>query len=78
VLDVVTGSVTLLTEAERGSMLGLIGFSPEGDRILFSRTEERRTGGTWVFALSQGLGNSAMVTSRFFRTFAGTIIATDR
>ena len=29
--------MTLLT-AERGTSLGVIGFSPEGDRILFSRT----------------------------------------
>jgi len=46
VLDVATGSVTLLTEAERGSWLGVsvIGFSPQGDRILFSRTERRGSG----------------------------------
>jgi len=35
VLDVVTGSVTLLTEGERGTALGSIDFSPEGDRVLF-------------------------------------------
>lgn len=37
VLDVASGSVTLLTEAERGSMLWVIGFSPQGDRILYSK-----------------------------------------
>ncbi len=46
VVDVATGSVTLLAEAERGSWLGVsvIGFSPQGDRILFSRTEDRGAG----------------------------------
>ena len=34
-------SVTLLT-VERGTSLGVIGFSPEGDRILFSRRRGRR------------------------------------
>ena len=33
-----SGSVTLLT-VERGTSLGVIGFSPEGDRILFSKDE---------------------------------------
>jgi hypothetical protein len=50
VLDVATGSVTLLTEAERGSFLWVIGFSPEGDRILFSKTgstEEAGDGSLW-------------------------------
>jgi Tol biopolymer transport system component len=46
VLDVATGSVTLLIEAERGTVLGesVIEFSPQGDRILFSRTERRGSG----------------------------------
>lgn len=39
VLDVATGSVTTLTEVERGSILQVIGFSPEGDRILFSKSD---------------------------------------
>ena len=37
-----SGSVTLLT-VEPGTDLGVIGFSPQGDRILFSRTEDRGT-----------------------------------
>jgi Tol biopolymer transport system component len=36
VVDVATGSVTLLAEGERGAGLRAIGFSPTGDRILFS------------------------------------------
>jgi hypothetical protein len=41
VVDVATGSVTLLTEGERGVSLHAIGFSPRGDRILFRRDEGR-------------------------------------
>jgi Tol biopolymer transport system component len=37
VLDVASGSVTLLTEAQRGTFLSVIGFSPGGGRILFSK-----------------------------------------
>lgn len=44
VLDMATGTVTLLTEAEGSDMLRAIDFSPEGDRILFSRTEDRGRG----------------------------------
>jgi Tol biopolymer transport system component len=39
-LDVATGTVTLLTESEASDYLSVIDFSPEGDRILFSRTED--------------------------------------
>jgi hypothetical protein len=41
VVDVATGSVTRLTEGEPGASLQVIAFSPRGDRILFSKTEER-------------------------------------
>ncbi|MFN8232395.1 MAG: hypothetical protein U0V56_02555 [Actinomycetota bacterium] len=44
VVDVATGSVTLVTEVERSTYLSVIGFSPQGDRILFSRTEDRGRG----------------------------------
>ena len=37
VLDVPTGSAPVLTEAKRGSFLSVQGFSPRGDRILFSK-----------------------------------------
>ena len=39
-----SGSETLLT-VERGTSLGVIGFSPEGDRILFERNEHPQAGG---------------------------------
>jgi Tol biopolymer transport system component len=54
VLDVATGAVSLLAETDGSEMFSVIAgaafeFSPEGDRILFSRTEVERTGGgpTW-------------------------------
>jgi TolB protein len=45
VLDVATGTVTLLTEGDWPKFtFRVIDFSPEGDRILFSRTEDRSLG----------------------------------
>jgi WD40 repeat protein len=45
VLDVATGTVTLLTEKDWPKYtFSVIDFSPEGDRILFSKTEDRGTG----------------------------------
>ena len=41
-----SGSVTLLT-VERGTSLGVIGFSPEGDRILFSKDERAGVAREW-------------------------------
>jgi Tol biopolymer transport system component len=41
VTDVATGAATLLTEGESGARLQAIGFSPRGDRILFSSTRVR-------------------------------------
>jgi Tol biopolymer transport system component len=37
---VATGTVTLLTESEGSEWISVIEFSPEGDRVLFSRTED--------------------------------------
>jgi Tol biopolymer transport system component len=39
ILDVATGSVTLLPAGQWGSELGVIGFSPRGDRILLRSVE---------------------------------------
>jgi Tol biopolymer transport system component len=44
VLDVATGAVTLLAEADGLDGLDVIDFSPEGDRILFARMEDGRIG----------------------------------
>lgn len=38
-LEVATGTVTLLADADRSENLEVIDFSPEGDRILYSRIE---------------------------------------
>jgi Tol biopolymer transport system component len=40
VVDVATGSATLVFEGERRAILYVIGFSPEGDRVLFSSFEK--------------------------------------
>ena len=46
VVDVATGSETLLTEGAPGATLRAIGFSPRGDRILFSSTLFSKNGRT--------------------------------
>jgi len=49
VLDVATGTVTLLAEAGGSDQLGVIDFSPEGDRILFARMAARiGVGSLWT------------------------------
>jgi dipeptidyl aminopeptidase/acylaminoacyl peptidase len=44
VLDVATGTVTLLAEADGSDMLEVIDFLPEGDRIFFSRIKGGQIG----------------------------------
>ncbi|HLB61673.1 MAG TPA: hypothetical protein VJN50_02890 [Actinomycetota bacterium] len=44
VVDPATGSATLLFESERRTVIGVIGFSPEGDRVLFDSTEHGGAG----------------------------------
>jgi Tol biopolymer transport system component len=39
-LDVTSGSMTRLAESEPGWTLRIIGFSPQGDRTLFSKTDD--------------------------------------
>jgi Tol biopolymer transport system component len=48
VVDLATGTVTLLVESDGSDMLSVLDFSPEGDQILFSRTE---VGGSYVSSL---------------------------
>ena len=50
-LDVATGTETLLAEAGRSDTLEAIDFSPEGDRIFFSRMKDGRigVGSLWSF-----------------------------
>lgn len=47
VIDVATGSMTLVTEGERGSELEVVGFTPQGDRILFVRSEGTGSWSLW-------------------------------
>jgi Tol biopolymer transport system component len=47
VLDVATGTVTLVAEADGSDMFQVIDFSPEGDRIHFSRLKGRGVGSLW-------------------------------
>jgi Tol biopolymer transport system component len=56
-LDVATGTVTLLTETDGSDMLAAIAgsrieFSPEGDRILFSRTEDEGAGASSLWTVN--------------------------
>jgi Tol biopolymer transport system component len=53
VLDVATGTVTLLTEKDWPEFtFRVIDFSPEGDRILFSRTEDEGAGPSSLWAVN--------------------------
>ncbi|MBA2953728.1 hypothetical protein GON03_05320 [Nocardioides sp. MAH-18] len=47
VLDVTSGSVRTLADMGRSEMFHYIEFSPEGDQILFSRTDAARTPSLW-------------------------------
>ena len=52
VLDVATGTVTLLTGKDWPKFtFWVIDFSPEGDRILFSRTEDQGTGPSSLWSI---------------------------
>jgi hypothetical protein len=47
VVDVASGTVTTLARASGAFPLAPIRFSPEGDRILFSRTEPNNATSLW-------------------------------
>jgi WD40-like Beta Propeller Repeat len=47
VVDVTSGTVTLLASASGTGTVQLIGFSPDGDLILFSRTDAGNTSSLW-------------------------------
>jgi Tol biopolymer transport system component len=67
VLDVATGTVTVLVESAGSDFVEVIDFSPEGDRILFSRTEEDGTG-----TGADSLWSVNVDGSNLRRLFAGT------
>jgi Tol biopolymer transport system component len=51
VVDVATGTVTLLAEKDGSDLLLVLDFSPEGDRILFSRTEDEGAGASSLWTV---------------------------
>jgi len=66
VLDVATGTVTLLAEKDGSEMLSAIDFSPKGDRILFSRTEDRGSGVSSLWSVhADGSNVRRLVTGAF-------------
>jgi Tol biopolymer transport system component len=71
-LDVATGTVMLLTETEGSDYLSVIEFSPEGDRILFSPTEEDRDTGVEGTLLGSSLWSINVDDSGLRRLVAGT------
>jgi WD40 repeat protein len=76
-LDVATGTVTLLTETDGSDMLlviagGVFEFSPEGDRILFSMTGEDRDTGVEGTTRGSSLWSINADGSDLLRLVAGT------
>jgi Tol biopolymer transport system component len=51
VVDVATGTVTLLADKDGSDILLVLDFSPEGDRILFSRAEDRGIGPSSLWSI---------------------------
>jgi Tol biopolymer transport system component len=51
VVDVATGTVTVVTGGEPGTELGVIGFSPQGDRILFSKNGDGKRGESSLWSI---------------------------
>jgi len=63
VVDVATGTVTLLVEKDGSDILSVLDFSPEGDRILFSRAEDRGIGPSSLWSVNaDGSGLRRLVT----------------
>ena len=63
VVDVATGAVTSLIEGERGTLLGVIGFSPRGDRILFSKNEDGAKGGQSLWSIGVDGSDARLVVA---------------
>jgi Tol biopolymer transport system component len=63
VVDVATGTVTSLIEGERGTELGVIGFSPRGDRILFSKNEDGAKGGQSPWSIRMDGSDARLVVA---------------
>jgi hypothetical protein len=69
VVDLATGTVTLLVETDGSDMLSVLDFSPEGDRILFSRTEVWRQ--LREFALEHQRRRLQPPSSRYWTAWGG-------
>jgi Tol biopolymer transport system component len=52
VVDVATGTVTSLVETDGSDTLSVLDFSPDGDRIIFSRTEDQGTGANSLWSVN--------------------------
>jgi Tol biopolymer transport system component len=52
VVDVATGTVTSLVETDGSDTLSVLDFSPDGDRVLFSRTEDQGTGANSLWSVN--------------------------
>jgi Tol biopolymer transport system component len=69
VLDVATGTVTLLAETNGSDRLSVIEFSPEGDRILLARTEDRGSGMNSLWSIdADGFDLRRLVTRTAWNT----------
>jgi Tol biopolymer transport system component len=52
VVDVASRTVTSLVETDGSDILSVLDFSPDGDRILFSRTEDQGTGANSLWSVN--------------------------
>lgn len=62
VVDVATGEMTTLASASGGNHLDVLGFSPEGDRVLFSRSDVNYQGTSLWSAKTDGSDPQELVT----------------
>ncbi len=62
VVDVASGAIRTLATASGGDGLGVIGFSPEGDRILLSRSDANNAGTSLWSVSADGSGGQQLVT----------------
>jgi Tol biopolymer transport system component len=64
VLDVATETVTLLAETDGSDRLSVIEFSPEGDRILLARADDRGRGVTSLWSIDAEGSNLRRLVAR--------------
>jgi Tol biopolymer transport system component len=72
VVDLATGTVALLVETDGSDMLSALDFSPEGDRILFSRLEDGGEGVSSLWSINaDGSDLRRLVTGTTWRLVTG-------